>query len=789
MRKIIFRSMVCLCLLSFFMALGACQRTTQGGENDQTDPAALPATDASQYVIITPELASEDVTNAARALRAAIKETTGVLPEWRDDFFAPDDTKTELLIGNTNRELSQAANAEQLRVLDHSIIQSNGQIAIAAGSDAALQEAVDAFVSRYVFEEGIQIPMQEHYIYRHAYLIDRFLIHDIPIEHYTITVFENRLQADAEQLQTFIKEAVGYLPPIVKPTEGNSPTIAFYGAETAENIFFDPTEPLEAGWSTRNGQLCFVSGALATAAPAVKQFADLYLTRAEKTVNTEPDMEVILTMQSDRLFVADDKYLSDTQKLADNRKEAVSVATADLGGYHGTVYYVSNRGSDNNDGKTPQSAWATVDKVNSADLKAGDVILFERGGEWRGTGIKNGDPKADGSRYHFLKGVLFSNYGDTSLPLPIINGSERNYAEADLWHKTELVNVWRCTVPLKNVGVIVFDHSGAVGDCDAQYGKILFHKASDKTFYEKRDNLPLGAADLTDDLQFYSDLTNDTLYVYSAKGNPGERFTSIEIGVNDILLNLGGNGNAVDGLHFRFCGNTAVGGGAAKNAFVRNCVIEWIGGAVMSEEMLYGNGISFYGEVQDLTVENNWLCQIYDTGITFQISSRGEGSCRYKNICIRQNLVEYCHWGIEFYNQPREGCVRSTEAVLIEKNICRFGGMGYGTRYRFECYDVATVRNASAALLCSWGLTDDTRDFLIKNNVFEQSTGALGVVTLPNNAGDRLIRWESNTYIQTANASFGKLFSEFYEMDVSAERVAREILGDQNATVVYILEK
>lgn len=48
-------------------------------------------------------------------------------------------------------------------------------------------------------------------------------------------------------------------------------------------------------------------------------------------------------------------------------------------------YYVdSSAGSDGNDGRAPEKAWRSLDKVNAARLKAGDSVLFRRGGTWTG---------------------------------------------------------------------------------------------------------------------------------------------------------------------------------------------------------------------------------------------------------------------------------------------------------------------------------------------------------------------------------------------------------------------
>lgn len=47
-------------------------------------------------------------------------------------------------------------------------------------------------------------------------------------------------------------------------------------------------------------------------------------------------------------------------------------------------YYVAPDGDDVHDGRSPQRAWRTLEKVNSTTLVPGDRVLFRRGGQWRG---------------------------------------------------------------------------------------------------------------------------------------------------------------------------------------------------------------------------------------------------------------------------------------------------------------------------------------------------------------------------------------------------------------------
>jgi hypothetical protein len=48
------------------------------------------------------------------------------------------------------------------------------------------------------------------------------------------------------------------------------------------------------------------------------------------------------------------------------------------------IYYVSPNGNDNNNGTSVSSPWKTITKVNASSLVAGDKVLFQRGGTYRG---------------------------------------------------------------------------------------------------------------------------------------------------------------------------------------------------------------------------------------------------------------------------------------------------------------------------------------------------------------------------------------------------------------------
>lgn len=76
----------------------------------------------------------------------------------------------------------------------------------------------------------------------------------------------------------------------------------------------------------------------------------------------------------------------------------------------GTDYYVALSGNDTADGKTPATAWKTLDRVNSAVFNSTDRVRFNRGDNWYGS-LKMNTP-----------GVTVDAYGTGSLP--VISGND-----------------------------------------------------------------------------------------------------------------------------------------------------------------------------------------------------------------------------------------------------------------------------------------------------------------------------------------------------------------------------
>ncbi|MBE6570738.1 MAG: hypothetical protein E7656_00635 [Ruminococcaceae bacterium] len=429
------------------------------------------------------------------------------------------------------------------------------------------------------------------------------------------------------------------------------------------------------------------------------------------------------------------------------------------------VIYVSEKnGNDDNDGLTKETAIKTIAGLSKFKFLRNAAILFERGGIYRGQIVLSPN-------------TYYGAYGEG--PKPLLMQSRRNYADESLWVETEYPNVYKCTELLTNVGVIGFDHDlfdYSDASYDETYGLIM-----------NKDLLGFtGVADMDTDLQFYSEFVDNNihtacpLYVYSTEGNPGKRFSSIEIGERFDIIDGSPLNVIIENLAFKFTGAHAIGVNNANKFTVRNCLFSWLGGSILDLRfgttgvpVNYGNAVET-GVCNGYYVENNWMYQIYDTGPTHQVSN-GTGTYVQRDVRYVGNLIEYVHWGIEFYNAPTpsEESKRVTDGVYTAYNICRYGGYGWGS----------IVRNRqTGAQLYSGHALGVNKNQHTEYNVFDRSAGNL--IRLCSASTEFL---DKNIYIQTLGGRLGDLKGTIStKCDYDADFNIKKHLGDNNAVVIVI---
>lgn len=97
------------------------------------------------------------------------------------------------------------------------------------------------------------------------------------------------------------------------------------------------------------------------------------------------------------------------------------------------TYYVSPKGNDKNDGLSPKTPWASIDRVNKAkEIQPGDSVLWKRGGLWRGIVMSHsGEPGNP---------VYYGAYGSKKKARPTFYGSAEASQERD-WVEVA-PNIW-----------------------------------------------------------------------------------------------------------------------------------------------------------------------------------------------------------------------------------------------------------------------------------------------------------------------------------------------------------
>ena len=447
-------------------------------------------------------------------------------------------------------------------------------------------------------------------------------------------------------------------------------------------------------------------------------------------------------------------------------------------GISGTSYYVSSDGDDKNDGKTPDTPWQTLAKVNSATLYSGDGVFFRRGDTFRGQIVTK-------------TGVTYSAYGEGAKPN--IYGWDKNSADSSLWEETEIRGIWKYKEPVKeDVGNIIFDdttHTRKVIRSNEKDGKHLDHRAGrefntwkdlteNNTFFHDSqsaaDSAPAGAEKGT-----------GFIYLRSDEGNPGLLYDSIEMAKKaHVIANSSRNNVRIDNLCIAYGGAHGVSAGKCDGLTVTNCEFKWIGGSIQTVitgnkynrtwPTPYGNAIEIYGEAKNYTVDNCYIWQAYDAGVTHQGSS--SGTLAVDNVKYTNNVIEKCVYAVEiFYGESADKTeARSFNGTYVENNILRMGG-GFGHFQRPDTGVTALIRNG--------GILNNVTNYIVKNNIFDRSLAKL--ITAANDGGSKA-QYFDNIYIQKNGGTFCSRLGKTYTADENIASVLASTNTENNPTYILV---
>ncbi|MBQ8509649.1 MAG: right-handed parallel beta-helix repeat-containing protein [Clostridia bacterium] len=670
------------------IALPGCSESQSGVEQTAE---LVPLENWQSYVIVRPDTSTESVTNVAVALKKSLAEITGTELDLTTDWVkrgeeVPTGT-LEILVGQTNRPES----LQGLKYHDCIVAYTDGRVVINGGNSEAVASAVDWFIANCLSAGQISVPV-EPYVQTGTYPLADMTVAGVPLSDYTInyTLSLTGSSDYAEGLAAWIAEGTGvYNKPSTKD-EGNSIRL----------MADDSVSFMDVSLKSGGGDLTV------TVNPSGVGIADAVTLLIERlAAGTSLDsLDETVSMGGENYHVASDADIAEWRKLTDERIETILASPNMEIPENKVVYYVSPNGNDANDGKSPETAWKTLDKVNSASLATGNYVCFERGGLWRG-------------QIQCKQGVTYTAYGEGDKP--IICGSPEDGADESKWVETDIPGLWKYTREFgKDVGVVIFNHGEAVGL------KCLVKTNADGSMVNQTRNVPYtGLESLTEDLEFYH-IGSGALYLVSEE-NPGKRFNSIEFAWKADCFDGSASDVTIDNFNIKYTGAHGVGFGSCKNLTVTNCEIEWIGGGILSKNesadgtityTRYGNGVEIYGSCDGYVVEGCYIHDIYDAGITNQLKftdSSPEKVYNQKNIRYAGNVLENCEWTIEYYLDLNSQENPSTISnFVIEDNYLWYAGGGW-------C--IQRPNKGAAAHIKSWMHLNRATDYSITNNIMVES--------------------------------------------------------------------
>lgn len=495
----------------------------------------------------------------------------------------------------------------------------------------------------------------------------------------------------------------------------------------------------------------------------------------------------------------ENEFLNNIETISQKRKEEILSAKDNIT-IIGTTYYVSADGNDENDGKTPSTAWKTLSKVSSANLLPGDGVAFRRNDTFRGC-------------VNTKEGVSYFAYGEGDKPK--LYAWDKNLADPSLWQIYDKEhNIWKLNELILDCGTLVFNEGEAHSRKlipSYKYGKFVCRDNESKdfvlademtcdldlfcsytermtTYPSKGENFPVPVVEFDN----YGDL-----YLRCDKGNPGEIFTSIEALAKRNMFTVKNIDNVkIDNICMKYIGAHAIaaGGKCCKGLHVTNCEIGWIGGTIQNylgvdpnypEGMRgsvtrYGNGVEIYGGCDDYLVKDCYIYQCYDAGITHQYTTRGE-KIGMTNIRYLDNLVEYCVYSIEYFLEKINEKESYIEDCVMAGNILRHSGYGWGQQ-RHNTHTPAHIKG--------WSYENTASNYVIYNNIFDRA--AYRMLHLVAKYESSLPYMCSNTYIQNEGMMLGQYGAneisepEILPFDSNAEQTIYSVLKENNAKVCII---
>ena len=365
------------------------------------------------------------------------------------------------------------------------------------------------------------------------------------------------------------------------------------------------------------------------------------------------------------------------------------------------TYYVSNAGSDSNNGQSESSPWQTLSKVNAASLTAGDAVLFKCGNSWYGQLI----PKSGSSSAR----ITYGAYGTGNKPL--IHASLTKMSASD-W-ENQGSNIWRsASTHASEIGNVLFNNS----ICGVR-------KYSDGT--------------LTTQGHYYYNTSTDYIKIYSTS-NPATYYSDVKLLSAVILVSLNNKSNVnIKDLNLSYTSGYSVVGNTVTGLNLSNLTMIWIGGQTHAGEVRKGNAVEFWNNCQNAVVENCTVGEVFDAGL----SNQGDDA-NQSNITYRKNVIYNCEYSYEYFLDGG-----TTANIIFENNTCVDAGLGWGHKQRTG----PTGRHIRIA-----GTPPNTTNFVVRNNIFSDAIDVLNY-TRDIEGLESKFTFNYNAYYQTLGSNLAQI--------------------------------
>ncbi len=476
--------------------------------------------------------------------------------------------------------------------------------------------------------------------------------------------------------------------------------------------------------------------------------------------------------------------------------------------YTGTAYYISNSGDDKNNGRSPETPFATVEPLRNIEMQFGDAIFFERGGLWRSCEIP--------VDVLWTEGITYSAYGQGEKPR--LYASSENGAGGEKWslyyEDGDGKKIWVYYKDMAECGAIVAGEDTPVKRDVAYWNGskyIRLNKMDELTQDDYRVEehlqdmwcfpfLEYSKQDLEDGHAFRSwnedtrtyDYVTGPLYFRCDEGNPGDLYDSIEFIQPYAFSDVFANYTVYDNLHYSFsaCSLTSGSGDdfVSCHGVIQNCELSWMGGHVadyatgmeVGDTRVQLNG-GLFGRMggaigingDDYIVRNNYIHNVFQDGISIETF---HGDPSINGVTVSGNLVTHCVQSLMVCNWDMEVNENHIfKNITFEDNIVLYSGENNFLNHKWhEDLDCA-------AFIMQGGPCAHDGTLAVRNNTFAFSRADLVQIDVYSKEYSQV--FDGNTYAQLPEMKW--LYIEASDAAVTDPiKAVSTIMVDTNAEII-----